>query len=137
MKIFIFFFSTLFLQHQLTAQSLHHKIVYDLVSADTADQSAVLRQFANVLKVAPDAELELVCHGPAVYMLVSEKTFFADKMQQLKQHAQVSFKACANSMKRLGIEAVQLLPTVDVVPVAILELSTKQQQGWSYIRAGH
>ena len=137
MKPWIFFICVLLVQHQLSAQSLHHKIVYDLVSADTADQSAVLRQFANVLKVAPDAELELVCHGPAVYMLVSEKSFFADKMQQLKQQAQVSFKAYANSMKRLGIESAQLLPTVDVVPVAILELSARQQQGWSYIRAGH
>lgn len=39
-------------------------------------------------------------------------------------------------MKRMNIKAEQLLPESDVVPAAIIELSDKQQEGWSYIKAG-
>ena len=66
------------------AQNKQHKIVFDLNSSDTAAQSGVLRQFNNVLKADPDAQLEVVCHGPAVYMLVQSKVFFEDRMKDLK-----------------------------------------------------
>ena len=57
-------------------------------------------------------------------------------MKDLQSKAKVSFKVCANSMKRLGIDKSQLIGIAEVVPVAILELSSKQQQGWSYIWGG-
>lgn len=119
------------------AQKASYKIVFDLVSVDTADQSTVLRQLNNVLKEAPGAELELVCHGQAVFMLVAEKAFFENRMKELQAKGKVSFKVCANSMKRAGVDKSQLLPLAEVVPVAILELASKQQEGWSYIKAGH
>lgn len=114
-----------------------HKIVYDLASADTADHAVVLRQFNNVLKAAPDAELEVVCHGNSVYMLVQGKAHLENQMRELQSKGKVYFRVCANSMRRLGIDKSQLISIAEVVPVAILELSTRQQQGWSYIKAGH
>ena len=125
-------FAALFVQ----AQSAPYKIVYDLNSSDTSVQSTVLRQFNNVLKAAPDAQLEVVCHGQAIYMLVSNKGHFDDAISALKATGHVSFKVCANSMKRFAIDKSQLLSTADVVPVAVLELSQKQMEGWSYIKAG-
>lgn len=119
------------------AQKSSYKIVYDLVSSDTADHSTVLRQFNNILKEAPGAELEVVCHGQAVFMLIAEKAFFESRMKELQSKGKVSFRVCANSMKRLGVDKSQLLPIAEVVPVAILELASKQQEGWSYIKAGH
>jgi uncharacterized protein len=119
------------------AQKASYKIVYDLVSSDTADHSTVLRQFNNILKEAPGAELEVVCHGQAVYMLVAEKAFFESRMKELLSKGKVSFKICANSMRRFGIDKSQLIPIAEIVPVAILELASKQQDGWSYIKAGH
>lgn len=113
-----------------------HKIVYDLNSGDTATQFKVLRQFGNILREAPDAELEVVCHGMAVNMMVKGKAFYESQMKDLQSKAKVSFKVCANSMKRLGIDKSQLIGIAEIVPVAILELSSKQQQGWSYIWGG-
>ncbi len=115
---------------------VHHKIVFDLTSKDTANQSRLLRQFNNVLKEAPDAELEVVCHGYAVNMVVKSQTVFEEQMKELAKKGKVSFKVCANSMKRLGVDKSQLIPLAEVVPMAILELSAKQQQGWSYIWSG-
>lgn len=127
--------SALFFISLLNAQQ--HKIVYDLVSADTSDHSTVLRQFNNILKEAPDAELEVVCHGQAIYMFVKDKAILEEKMKELVKKAKISFKVCANSMRRYGVDKSQLIPLAEIVPVAMLELSSKQQQGWSYIKAGH
>jgi uncharacterized protein len=119
------------------AQNKQYKIVFDLNSSDTAVQSSVLRQFNNVLKAAPDAQLEVVCHGPAVYMLVKTKVFFEEKMNELKGKGNVTFKVCANSMKRLNVDKSELIALAEIVPVAVLELSDKQMKGWSYIKAGN
>lgn len=134
-KIF-FITGFLFVSIVAGAQNLQHKIVFDLNSPDTAHQSSVLRQFNNVLKVAPTAQLEVVCHGPAIYMLVKSKVLFEDKMNELKSKANVTFKVCANSMKRLKVDKSALIALAEIVPVAIIELSEKQMQGWTYIKAG-
>jgi len=136
MKKLAFFTMFLFTTSVIMAQSASYKIVYDLNSGDTSVQSTVLRQFNNVLKAAPDAQLEVVCHGKAIYMLVSSKQNFAESISALKATGHVSFKVCANSMKRFEVDKSELLPTADVVPVAVLELSQKQMEGWSYIKAG-
>ena len=123
--------------NNVRAQAVHHRILFDFVSSDTADQSAIIRQFNNVLNASPDAELELVCHGPAVFAFVKDKMNFEDRFRALTQKGKVYYRVCANSMKRLGIVKEQLSPLVEVVPVAILEMSDKQQQGWAYIKSGH
>jgi intracellular sulfur oxidation DsrE/DsrF family protein len=119
------------------AQTDHQKIVFDLNNADTAAHSSVLRNFNNVLKAAPDTELELVCHGAAINMFVKDKFYFEEKIKELKAKGKVSFKVCANSMKRLNVDKSQLSNLAEIVPVAILELASKQKEGWSYIKAGN
>jgi len=121
----------------LNAQSEKHKIVFDLNSKDTSVHSTVLRQFTNILKAAPDAELELVCHGQAVFMFVSDKFYLEEKVKELKAIGNVSFKICANSMKRYNVDKSQINPLGDIVPIAMLEISSKEKEGWSYIKAGN
>jgi hypothetical protein len=133
----IFIFSLIFFSLVSNAQQKPMKIVFDLASSDTTDQGGVLRQFNNVLRQAPDTELEVVCHGSAIYMLVKEKSVFESRMQDVLAKGKVSFKVCANSMKRLGVDPSQILPLAQIVPVSILELASKQSEGWAYIKAGH
>lgn len=137
MKKIFFVITFLFSTITLIAQNKQHKIIYDLNSNDTAVHSAVLRQFNNILKAAPTTQIEVVCHGPAIYMLVKTKIFFEEKMNELKSKGNVIFKVCANSMKRLNVDKSELIELAEIVPVAILELSEKQMKGWSYIKAGH
>ena len=49
----------------------------------------------------------------------------------------VVFAACEATMKRRGINKSQLLSQAITVPIAILEISTKEQEGWSYLKAGN
>ena len=117
----------------VSLKAQQHKIIFDLTTEDTASQSRVLRQFDNILNLNPDAELELVCHGDAVYMVEKSKAVLEPRMKSLMQKGKVSFVVCANSMKRLGIDKSRIIPIAQVVPMAVLELSAKQQLGWSYI----
>jgi intracellular sulfur oxidation DsrE/DsrF family protein len=39
-------------------------------------------------------------------------------------------------MRMQHVEAKDLLPGVGMVPAGIVEVVTKQEQGWTYIKAG-
>jgi len=119
------------------AQNNPYKIVFDLSSGDTAVQSTLLRQLSNVMNAAPDAQLEVVVHGQAVFMFVKSKVFFESRMNELKSRGNLAYKICANAMKRLQVDAAQLIPVAEIVPTAMLELAGKQAEGWSYIKSGH
>ncbi len=121
----------------VSAQPKQHKIVFDLVSSDTADQSGVLRQINNIFNAAPNSKVEVVFHGKAVYALTKEKSTIKAKIDDLAKNKQVVFAACNNSMKRLQLTPADLISSATVVPVAMLELAEKQEEGWSYIKAGH
>jgi len=126
--ITLFYFSA-------SAQS-NQKIVFDFVKADTADFRVMVLQIKNVLKENPNTVMEVVCYGPGLMMLVSDKTNVSKEMEELQKSPNVSFAACANTMRRLKVEKSQLVPFAKIVPVAMLELSARQQEGWSYIKAG-
>ena len=119
-----------------SAQNTHQKIVFDFVKADTADFRIMVAQVKNTLKEDPATDIEVVCYGPGLMMLVSDKTNVSKEMEELQKSPNVIFAACANTMRRLKVEKSQLVPFAKIVPVAMLELAIRQQEGWSYIKAG-
>ena len=120
----------------LHAQGKQHKVVFDITTSDTAEQRGMLRQINNVMKDAAGSKVEVVCHGPAIFMLVKDKTVLSPLMEDLKNKQGVSFAACANSMKKNNIESSQLVPIANIVPNGVMEVVAKQEDGWSYIKAG-
>ena len=135
-KQFSLLLVTALLYFSVSAQNNHQKIVFDFVKSDTIDFRTMVTQIKNVLKEDPNTAIEVVCYGPGLMMLVSDKTNVSKEMEDLQKSPNVSFAACANTMRRLKVEKSQLVPFAKVVPVAMLELSAKQQEGWSYIKAG-
>ena len=69
-------------------------------------------------------------------MLVTDKTNVSKEIEEIQKVFKVSFVVCANTMRRMKVDKPQLLPIAKIVPVALLELSYRQQEGWSYIKAG-
>ena len=51
-----------------------HKIVFQMVSKDTADHNAMVRQLNNILKLSPGTKLEVVCHGPGLSFIHKDKS---------------------------------------------------------------
>ena len=136
-KQFLFLVVIMSVCYSSLAQSKPHKIVFDFTKADTADFRIMVLQINNVLKEAPSANIEVVCYGPGLLMLVSDKTNVSKEMEDIKNaFPNVSFAACANTMRRMNIDKSRIVPTAKIVPVAVLELSALQQEGWSYIKAG-
>src|SRR6187551_3221655 len=86
-----------------TAQN-NQKIVFDFVKADTADFRIMVTQIKNVLKEDPNTSIEVVCYGPGLMMLVSEKTNVSKEMEELQKSPNVIFAACANTMRRLKLK---------------------------------
>lgn len=119
------------------AQKRPLQILFDITSKDTLTHQAVLRHVTGMSDAYPDAKLEVVVYGGAFPMLLKNKSSAANTVKELAQKENVSFKMCAASMKRFGVVKSDLVDGVDVVPDAIVEIVTKQGEGWGYIKESH
>lgn len=74
-----------------------YRIIFQLTSSDSLVHKALMRQITNATTVAPGTQVEVVCHGPGIEMLLKDKS--VDKI--LREHVAkgVSFVACENTMK--------------------------------------
>lgn len=113
-----------------------HRIVFQMVSKDTADHNAMVRQLFNIQKLSPDSKLEVVCHGPGLSFIHKEKSLVLQKLADLAV-AKVDFVACEFTMQQKNVKKEQLLDQCRTVPGGILEIVEKQDQGWRYIKAGY
>jgi intracellular sulfur oxidation DsrE/DsrF family protein len=118
-------------------QSKPVKILFDITSKDTLTHQAVLRHVTGMSAAYPDAVLEVVIYGGALPMVVQSKSSAVSAIQKLTGQKNVSFKVCGQTMKRYQVEPSALISGVQVVPDAILEIVTKQGEGWGYIKESH
>lgn len=133
-KVFLTVAGCLFLSGLLFAQQKQHKIVFDFTKSDTASFAIMVRHATNIMNMTGNAQLEVVCHGPGLDMLLKDKTTVQKEIQELQGKFNVVFAACEATMRRRGIDKSQLLPQAVTVPAAILEISTREQEGWSYVK---
>jgi len=132
----------LFGQHEIinaqnaVAKEAKHRIVMQLTSPDTVVYTGLLKQIKNLLEgYGASVEIEVVCHGPGINLLHADKSTFADKLQQFTDKG-IRFIACENTMKEKNIPKEKILPMASFVLMGIGEIIEKQEQGWSYIKAG-
>ena len=119
-------------------QQKEHRIVFEFTKGDTASFSTMMRQLNNISNATGGtAKLEVVCYGPGLDMLMKERTTVQQQIENFHNKFNVIFAACEASMARRGIVKSQLLTQAVTVPLATLEISSKQQEGWSYIKAGY
>ncbi|MBK9733811.1 MAG: DsrE family protein [Saprospiraceae bacterium] len=143
MKHLFIIILTFFVQSTIVAQiktekgkSHNHKIVFQMVSKDTADHAALIRQIKNILNLEPHCKVEVVCHGPGINILMKEKTTVLLKIIELSLN-KVDFVACEFTMSQKNIVRTDLIDVCRTVPGGILEIVYKQEKGWSYIKSGY
>jgi intracellular sulfur oxidation DsrE/DsrF family protein len=112
-----------------------HKIVFQLNTNDTMAHKSLMKQLNNITSVAPSTKIEVVCHGPGLDMLVTDKSVVQEKIKQLKTIG-VDFVACEFSMKERNVAIEKIIPEAGFVKAGIIEIVSKQEQGWSYIKSG-
>ena len=122
---------------ELAAQTKPVKIVFDVTSSDTLIHRAALRHVSGMAKAYPQLIFEVVIYGGAIAMVQNDKSTVAKNIKLLENNSNVSFKVCEETMKRYKITKDQLLPKVGTVPDAIIEIVTKQGEGWGYIKEAH
>jgi intracellular sulfur oxidation DsrE/DsrF family protein len=138
MKKILFFF--LIATSSVLAQKIDdgskHKTVFQFVSGDTLSQKSLINNLKNFKEGWPKSQVEVVFHGNGIFMVMTEKTTFAKELQNFVEKEGVKMVVCENTMKQKKIKKEQLLPFMQTVPMGIGEIVIKQEQGWSYIKAG-
>jgi intracellular sulfur oxidation DsrE/DsrF family protein len=139
LSIFVFLMQLQFNSFAQTegATTPTHKVVIQLNTADTAAWGGVIGNIKNLSKVWPgNIKIEVVVHGKALDFLVAAKSHLVTDIDQLAKKG-VVFSACENTMGKYGITKQMLIPLVFTVPSGVGEVILKQEQGWSYLRAGY
>ena len=119
---------------QSFAQQKPYNIVFDLTTSDTATHQRVIRWINGILTSHPDAKIEVVFYGKALDMIVKDKSTVSGEIIKLGTEKKVTFAACEHAMQVFNINKNQLLNGVTTVPDALIELVTKQAEGYGYIK---
>ncbi|MEX1027675.1 MAG: DsrE family protein [Candidatus Paceibacterota bacterium] len=101
--------------------------------ADSERQKHGLKNVTNILKEEKGAEIEVVCHGGGIGLLVKDQTDHADEVARLIKEG-VRFAACENTLRDKSIPKENLLPDVTTVPSGAVEVIRKQQEGFGYFK---
>lgn len=110
------------------------KVVVHINFPESGAQGAGLKNLTNVLKDAPETQVEVVCHGGGIGLVEKARTDHADAVAALIKQG-VKFVACENTMRTKSIRKEDLLPGVGTVPSGAVEVITKQQKdGFAYFK---
>lgn len=113
-----------------------HRIVMQFVDGDSLSQATITGQVKNIRAAWPNAEVEVVCHGSGLDLLMTTKSKASTALADLSSKG-VIFSACNNTMRRRNIKKEELLPSARVVPSAMIQLTIRQEEGWAYVKGGH
>jgi intracellular sulfur oxidation DsrE/DsrF family protein len=119
-----------------SAQGKTHHVVFAVTSGDESDWNMTVGNIRNLIAgLKPDTvEVEVVAYAQGL-SLVKRGSALASEIAGLEEN-HVRFVACENSMRMQHVEAKDLLLGVELVPSGVVEVVTKQEQGWSYIKGG-
>lgn len=123
-------------QNKKTNRAVKHHVVIQVSSGDSLVWKAVMNNIKHLKDSWADSvQIEVVAHGPGIDMLVIAKTTQQKRMAEFKQMG-VVFKGCENTLKQRNISREEIIPEAGFVPSGIGEVIMKQEQGWSYLKAG-
>lgn len=112
------------------------KVVLHLDSGDASRFQTTL-DLAEHLLQHPDRQVEIVANSDGLNLLRVEASGYEARIAQLaRQHSNLSFVACSQTIRRFQREGLQvrLLPQAQVASAAINEILSRMQQGWFYVR---
>jgi intracellular sulfur oxidation DsrE/DsrF family protein len=117
-----------------TVAPKRHKLVLQVSDADPGKWNLALNNAKNVQQEvgAANVDIEIVAYGPGIGMLKREAPVAA-RVQEATQ-AGIKVVACENTMSNLELTKADMNAVVGYVPAGVVELMTRQAEGWSYVR---
>jgi uncharacterized protein len=129
-----FLFSTFHLYAQ--DKSTQHRVIIQLSSNDTLVWKGLINNIKNLKNGWGDSvSIEVVAHGPGIDFLTKGKTNQQERITYFKSKG-VVFVGCENTLIERKIPKENIIPEAGFVKMGVGEIMLKQEQGWSYIKAG-
>ncbi|MEO8739885.1 MAG: DsrE family protein [Casimicrobiaceae bacterium] len=117
---------------QVAAQ--RNRVVIQVSDADPGKWNLALNNAKNIQTDlgATNVDIEVVAYGPGIGMLKIDSPV-AGRIDEASA-AGVKVVACENTMKGQKLSRSDMLNGIGYVQAGVVELMSKQQQGWAYIR---
>ena len=112
-----------------------HRIIMQLTSGDTLVHKNLMKQFKNMKEAAPTMQIEVVCHGPGMDLLMSDRSIVQAKVKEFAAQG-IVFLACDNTIRERNLDPAKVLSEAGHVKAGIIHIVERQEDGWSYIKAG-
>ena len=109
------------------------KAVIHVNFGDVERQEKGLENIKNILLEAEDAQIEVVCHGEGIILVVKKQAKHSELVEALMKKG-VRFVACENTMKKKSLRKEDLVTGTTTVPSGAVEVIRKQSQGYGYFR---
>jgi hypothetical protein len=109
-------------------------VVIQMSDNDPAKWNLALNNAKNVQQeLGKDkVDIEIVAYGPGINMLKFDSEV-ANRVTDAAKDG-VAIRACGNTMKAMKLSEKDLNSSAKVVPAGVIEIMTKQQAGWAYIK---
>lgn len=115
---------------------MKYKTVVQLTSGEDEVIKGMASQINNLQKALNnDVSIEVYCHGRSHTFVLDEDGKWSGTIRQLLAGS-VEIFACENMLQSNKKNIEDLFPGIKTVPAAIATIVVKQQEGWSYIKAG-
>lgn len=111
-----------------------HGVVIQMSENNPAAWNLALNNAKNVQQeMGKDkVEIEIVAYGPGLGMLKFDSEV-GNRLAEAEKNG-IALLACGNTMKAQKVTEKDLHGSVKVVPAGVVEIMTKQEAGWSYIK---
>jgi uncharacterized protein len=134
MKKFVTLLLAFLFAFNLLAQEKPVKVVFDVTSGNPKVHQSTIRHVKFMSQAYPDSQFEVVMYSGSIDMVLKDKSSVAEDLEALAKDENITFVVCQGTMKRMEVSEDQLIPGLTQVPDGILEIITKQGEGWGYIK---
>jgi intracellular sulfur oxidation DsrE/DsrF family protein len=111
------------------------KVVFQVSDNDPGKWNLALNNAKNVQDAmggGDKVDVEIVVYGPGIGMLKADSKAASRVSAAVK--GQVAIVACENTMHAQKLAKADMNPDISYVPAGVVELMTRQKEGWSYVR---
>jgi intracellular sulfur oxidation DsrE/DsrF family protein len=129
-----FFSTTLLYAQAQPATQQRARVVIQVSDADQGKWNLALNNAKNIQTDlgATNVDVEIVAYGPGIGMLKLDSPV-GGRIDEATA-AGVKVIACENTMRGQKLTRADMLNGIGYVPAGVVELMSRQQQGWAYIR---
>ena len=110
------------------------RVVIQVSDADEGKWTLALNNAKNIQTDlgAANVDIEIVAYGPGIGMLKLDSPV-GGRIDEATTGG-VKIIACENTMRGQKLTRADMLKGIGYVPAGVVELMSRQQQGWAYIR---